>query len=204
MSLLHGSFHLVFCLPLRLFPVTGASNILPTMCRSSLLLYIYHFSLFSVIFFVTCATFTDPLTHSFLVISFFVTSTHPPQHPHLIHIQSPITNTESIIPHATPSLNSFIVITDTRIPIENYCLHLHWATFKNDVFVSIDIQPTKSLRYSSRMNVLRRARVGAVSFAMAQCSFAFATLLGNHILICRDYIISHFGILPPRHRQQSS
>ena len=63
LSLLQESFHLVFCLPLRLFP--GASNILLSTCRSSLLLTCpKHFSLFSVIFFVTGATFTDPLTYS--------------------------------------------------------------------------------------------------------------------------------------------
>ena len=33
----------------------------------------YHYSLFSVIFFVTGATFTDRLTCSFLILSFFVT-----------------------------------------------------------------------------------------------------------------------------------
>ena len=47
---------------------TGASNILLSTCPSSLLLTCpYHFSLsFSVIFFVTGATFTDPLTCSHL------------------------------------------------------------------------------------------------------------------------------------------
>ena len=55
-SLLHEFFHLVFYLRLRLFPGTGASNIL---LSSSLLTCPYHFSLFSVIFFVTGATFTD-------------------------------------------------------------------------------------------------------------------------------------------------
>ena len=43
------------------------------LCPSSPLLSCpYHFSLFSVIFFVTGATFTDPLTCSFLILSFFV------------------------------------------------------------------------------------------------------------------------------------
>ena len=68
--LLHDSFLLVFCLPLRLFPGTGpgASNILLSMCPSSFLSSCpYHFSLFSVIFFVTRATFTDLLTCSFLI-----------------------------------------------------------------------------------------------------------------------------------------
>ena len=66
-SLLHESFHLVFCLPLHLFLGTGASNILLSTCPSSLLLTCpYHFSLFSVIFVVTGATFTDRLTCSFL------------------------------------------------------------------------------------------------------------------------------------------
>ena len=63
---IHKPFHLVFCLPLHLFPGTGASNILLSTCPSSLLLTCpYNFSLFSVIFFVTGATFTDPLTCSF-------------------------------------------------------------------------------------------------------------------------------------------
>ena len=64
-SLLHESFHLVICLQLRLFPGTGASNVLhsrPT-CPSSLLLTCpYRCSIFFVIFFVTRTTFTDPLT----------------------------------------------------------------------------------------------------------------------------------------------
>ena len=41
-SLLHESFHLVFCLPLRLFPGAGASNILLSTCPSSLLLTCPH------------------------------------------------------------------------------------------------------------------------------------------------------------------
>ena len=74
MSLLHESFHLVFCLPLQLFPGTGASNTLLSTCTSSLLLTCDNqVSLFYVIFFLTGATFTDPLTCSFLILSFFVT-----------------------------------------------------------------------------------------------------------------------------------
>ena len=47
-SLLHESFHLVFCLPLRLFSGTGASTILLSTGSSSLLLTCpYYFSLFS-------------------------------------------------------------------------------------------------------------------------------------------------------------
>ena len=57
-----------------LFPGTGAPNILLSMCPSSLLLTCpYHFSLFSVIFIVTGATFTDLLACSFLILCFFVT-----------------------------------------------------------------------------------------------------------------------------------
>ena len=67
-------------------------NILLSMCPSSLLFLTcpYHFSMFSVIFFVIGATFADPLTFSFLIVSFFGTpqSMHPSQHPHLIHLQS--------------------------------------------------------------------------------------------------------------------
>ena len=76
MTLWHKSFRLVSCLPLRLFPGTGASTILLSACPSFLLLTCpYHFSLFSVIFFVTGAgaTFTDPLTCLFLILSFLVT-----------------------------------------------------------------------------------------------------------------------------------
>ena len=59
---IHESFHLVFCLPLHFFPGTGASNILLSTCPSSLLLTcLHHFSLFSVIFFLTGAIFTDLL-----------------------------------------------------------------------------------------------------------------------------------------------
>ena len=45
-SLLNESFHLVFCLPLHLFPGTGASNMLLSMCHSSpLLTCAYHLTL---------------------------------------------------------------------------------------------------------------------------------------------------------------
>ena len=47
---LNESFHLVFCLPLRLFPSNGASTILLRGYHSSLICP-YRFSLFSVIFF---------------------------------------------------------------------------------------------------------------------------------------------------------
>ena len=50
-SLLHESFHLIFCLPLHLFHGTGEYNILlsSSMCPSYLLLTcLYHFILFSV------------------------------------------------------------------------------------------------------------------------------------------------------------
>ena len=52
---LYESFRLVFCLPLRLFPGTGASNIL--LCD------------------LLCLWFrpTDPLTSSFLIVSFSMT-----------------------------------------------------------------------------------------------------------------------------------
>ena len=70
--LLHASFHLFFSFLLRIFPVTGASNILLSMCPSSLLLTCpCHFSLFSVIF-DTGATFTDPLTCSFLLLNYHI------------------------------------------------------------------------------------------------------------------------------------
>ena len=63
MSLLHESFHLVFCLPLHLFPGTGTSTILLSTCHSSLLLTCpYNFSLLSVTCYATGITFTDPLT----------------------------------------------------------------------------------------------------------------------------------------------
>ena len=61
--ILYESFHLVLCLPLSLFPGTGASYILLSTCPSSLLLTCpYYSSLFSLIFLVTGATFTDHLT----------------------------------------------------------------------------------------------------------------------------------------------
>ena len=72
-SLLHKSFHLVFCLPLLLFPGTGASNILLSTCPSSLpLTWPYHFSLFSVTFFVTGATL--PILSHVSSVIFYVTS----------------------------------------------------------------------------------------------------------------------------------
>ena len=72
--LLQESFHLVFSLPLHLFPGTGTSTILLSTCHSSLLLTCpYNFSLFSVTCYATGITFTDPLTCSLLILSFFVT-----------------------------------------------------------------------------------------------------------------------------------
>ena len=69
--LFYMSLFLVFSLPLRLFPDTGASNILLRVCPWSLLVTCpYHFSLFYVNLFVTGATFTDRFTCSFLVIFF--------------------------------------------------------------------------------------------------------------------------------------
>ena len=74
-SPLHESFHLVFCLHLRVFPGTGASNILLSTCPSSLLLTCpYHFSLFSVIFFVTDSTCTHPLCLLVLILSVYLYS----------------------------------------------------------------------------------------------------------------------------------
>ena len=86
-TLLQEIFHLVSCLPLRLFPCTGASTILLSTCPSSLLLTCpYHFSLFSVIFLVTGATLLI-LSHD-RFSSYLCYSTPPPQHPYLIHLQS--------------------------------------------------------------------------------------------------------------------
>ena len=59
-------------------------------------LRLYHFSLFSVIFFVTGSTFADPFTCSFLILSFFVT-------PH-IHL--------SILISFTSSLVSWLLVVD--------------------------------------------------------------------------------------------
>ena len=65
---IHQSFHLVFCLPLSLSPVTGASTILLSSCPSSLL------SIYSVIVLLLVLLFLI-LSHScsFLMLSFFVT-----------------------------------------------------------------------------------------------------------------------------------
>ena len=62
---------------LSVFPGTGASNTILITCPSSLLLTCpYHLnSLFSVIFFVAGATFTDPLTcsvHQFILMWLFI------------------------------------------------------------------------------------------------------------------------------------
>ena len=67
----HTLYHESFCLPLRLF--TGISAILVSLSPSSLRPYSCHFSHFSVIFFATESTFTDPLTCINLIWSFFVT-----------------------------------------------------------------------------------------------------------------------------------
>ena len=105
-SPLHKSFHLVFCLPLCLFPSTGASNILLSTCYSSLLLtHPYHFSLFTVIYFATDATFTAHFTCSFLILSFFVT---PPIH-------------RSILISFTCSLFSWLfVVSHVSAPIQQF------------------------------------------------------------------------------------
>ena len=96
-SLLEESFHVGFCLPLRLFPGTGTSSILLRSCPSHVLLTCpFNFNLFPVIFFFTGALYwSTPL--SLLMLSFFVIphihlslliflrdSTHQPQPPHLI------------------------------------------------------------------------------------------------------------------------
>ena len=88
--LLHESFYLCFCLPFRIFTGTGgACSLLLNTCPSSRLLTCpYHFSLFSVLFFVTGATFTDPLTCFVSDFIFRRDSTHASQHPHLVHLQS--------------------------------------------------------------------------------------------------------------------
>ena len=52
-------------------------------------LYVRTTLAFFVICFVTGATFTDPLTCSFLIVYIFLQdSTHPSKHPHIIHLQS--------------------------------------------------------------------------------------------------------------------
>ena len=61
---------------LCLFPVTGAADILVSMCQfpfSSHVHYPYHLSLFYAIFFAPDVPFTDPLTCSLLILSFLMT-----------------------------------------------------------------------------------------------------------------------------------
>ena len=73
-SLLHESFHLVFCIPLRPIPGVGASNSILSTCPSYLLLTCpYHFRALSLWFSLSLCYFTDPHTCSFLSSSFFVT-----------------------------------------------------------------------------------------------------------------------------------
>ena len=75
--ILNKSFHLVFCLPLRLFPGTSSSVILLRRWPSSLLLTRpYHVS-FVLILFATDATFTGRHASSFLIIIFLLESLHP-------------------------------------------------------------------------------------------------------------------------------
>ena len=76
-SFLHESSHLVFCLPRRLFPGTGASTILVTCTYSFLLTCPHHFSLLSVIVFATGASITDPLM--FVSDSIFLRDSTNPQ-----------------------------------------------------------------------------------------------------------------------------
>ena len=76
---------------------TGASDILLSTCSSSLLLTCpYHFSLFSVIFYVTGSTFADPFACSCLILSFFVI-------PHICR---------NIIISFTSSLFSWLLVVD--------------------------------------------------------------------------------------------
>ena len=75
-SFLPESFHLVFCLPRRLFPGTGASTIL-LGTYSFLMTCPHHFSLLSVIVFATGASFTDPLM--FVSDSIFLRDSTNPQ-----------------------------------------------------------------------------------------------------------------------------
>ena len=82
-SIFHESFHLVSCLPLRIFTGAGKSVILPSSSSHarptsvfSPLLQLIHIS--------------DPLTCSLLMLSFSIRdSTHSPQHLLLIHMHSP-------------------------------------------------------------------------------------------------------------------
>ena len=74
MSLLHTSVHLVFGLPLFLFPgIAFVITLLTTWSSSILITCPYHFSLLSVIFLDACTTFVVPRMCSFLVLSFLVT-----------------------------------------------------------------------------------------------------------------------------------
>ena len=86
--LLHESFHLVFCHPHRLFPDTGATIIHLNTCPSSHLLtcpYTMALPLCSSLS-LHGATLTYLLTCSFLIFIFLRDSTHPSQHPHLVHL----------------------------------------------------------------------------------------------------------------------
>ena len=69
--LLHKSFHLVFCLPLRLFSGTGAPNILLRTCPSFLLMFIPPYPILSDLCRWCYFHWCSPC--SFLILSFFVT-----------------------------------------------------------------------------------------------------------------------------------
>ena len=86
---LQDSGHQVSCFSLCLLSSDSSAILLSTFPSYLLLTCPYHLSPFSVIFFVADATFTVPLTCSFLVLSFFVT-------PH-IHLSILVSFTSSLL-----------------------------------------------------------------------------------------------------------
>ena len=143
-SLLHKSFYLVFCLPLCLFPGTGASNILHSTCPSSLLLTCpcpYHFSLFSVIFFVAGATFTDPLTCSFLILSFLLHLNLFPRGRFFLtrRLQQPSLASLCLIISSLPSCVSYCSSYSVSVFLSFSSQHMHHHHFYPHNLLSCDV-----------------------------------------------------------------
>ena len=91
----------------RLFPVVCTPDTLLSTHPSFLLFTCpSHSSLLRVIILATGSAFTDPYTCSFLTFLIVTPHIHPPQHPHLIHLQS-------LLVFLTPHVPLSILISST-------------------------------------------------------------------------------------------
>ena len=218
--LLHESFYLVFCRRLFLFPGTGTSNILLSTCRSSLILtYLYDVSLFSVIYFVTGASFTDPLACPFVILSFFPI-------PH-IHLSSLISFTSIIfylifvvdhdlsLPYTRMLAKPLFCKSSSIASRASFCqttLHCTSSNFPNAALtlclISISIPPISSpvLRYLElllfHMVTVCRSTISSCSnLHSIHCVLGLPTLISSSVLNDSRYsLISTQNHLVCKHR----